>query len=48
MLDYDISEISRYLYKMGFDTDILALFILIVVSFLGVVVGGTIIIWFST
>ncbi len=48
MLDYDISEISRYLYKMGFDTDILALFILIAVSFLGVVVGGTIIIWYST
>jgi uncharacterized membrane protein YidH (DUF202 family) len=48
MLDYDITKISGYLYKMGFDVDNAALGALIYCSFFAITISSTIIIWFSS
>jgi uncharacterized membrane protein YidH (DUF202 family) len=48
ILDYDITKISTYLYKMGFDLDNAALGSLIVISFFGIAISSTIIIWYSS
>jgi len=45
MLDFDLPQISQYLKKMAFDIDILSLALLIVFSFIGIVLGSTLIIW---
>jgi len=48
MLDYDITRISAYLHKMGFDLDNIAFGLLIFTSFFAITLSSTLIIWSSS
>ena len=47
LLDYDITRISAYLHKMGFDLDTSVFFLLVSLSFVTICYSSTIIIWTS-
>lgn len=47
LLDYDITRISAYLHKMGFDLDTSVFFLLVSLSFITICYSSTIIIWTS-
>ena len=48
LLDYDISRISSYLHKMGFDLDTSVFFMIMLLSFVTICYSSTVIIWTST
>lgn len=48
MLHMKMKGLSQYFYKMGFDADIAAIAVILFLSFIGVVVGGSTIIWSSS
>ena len=48
LLDYDISRISSYLHKMGFDLDTSVFFMIMLLSFFTICYSSTVIIWTST
>jgi len=47
LLDYDITRISSYLHKMGFDLDSSVFFVIILLSFVTICYSSTVIIWTS-
>jgi uncharacterized membrane protein YidH (DUF202 family) len=47
MIDFDMTQLSGYLHKMGFNADIASLAVLIGISFVSLCVSGTYIIWMS-
>jgi len=47
LLDYDITRISSYLHKMGFDLDTSVFFFIVLLSFITICYSATAIIWSS-